>query len=317
MKKTILYTILLIAFLFLSGCDTPAIIESEENLDLKYNIKPPYRGEIPDNVEWSECVDVLIIYPGGDEGKPVDYTYNGGGLLSDPAGNIYHYDADGHIYNKNGDRTKDLLEFIPLIDCEPGDFKSMTYAQVFEDTITMDENLAGDGMQASNAVNPWLPSTISEVSCYGNLLWYEFFPNAPNNHARARIDPSPASFLFDFDEGTISGNFCGEAKNENDGFTVGEGSFCATITSSQLVSDEFGGWDFDGTFQVEMDISASVFTWINGEQIWVYNSQTTQIEAPFHGWLNAAVSRLYTDETYPAVIQYLCDFYPPAKLFSP
>ncbi len=317
MKKIILIAIFLIAFLFLSGCDTPEVIESEENLNAKYSINQPYRGEIPDDVEWGECVDLLMIYPGGDEGKLTDYTYHGGGLLSDPDGNIYHYDADGHIYNKNGDSTRDQLEFVPMIGCEPGDFKSMTYAQVFEDTITMDENQAGNGMQASNAVSTWSPSTTSEVSCSGNLLWKDFFSDAPNIYAVARIDPSPMPFRFDFDEGTISGNFCGTAKYENDGFNAGEGSFCTTTTSSQLESDEFGGWDFDGTFEVEIDFSASTLTWINGEQIWVNNYQTTRIEVPFHGWLDAEEGSLYTDESLPATFQYLCDFYPPAQLFTP
>jgi hypothetical protein len=317
LKKPFLRTILLIALLVLSGCETEEIIELEENLDSKYNINTPYRGENTDTVLWSECVDLLMIYPGGDGGKLIDYTYNGGGLLSDPDGNIYHYDADGYIYNKKGDPTRDRLEFIPLIGCKPGDFLPMTYAQIFDDNITKDENQAGDGMRASNAVGVWGPSTTNEVSCYGNLIWEDFFPNAPNINALAHIDPSPVPFLFDFDEGTISGNFCGEAKYENDGFKTGEVSFCATITSDQLVDDEFGGWDFDGSFQVEMDFSASTLTWIDGEQVWVHNSQTTRIEVPFHGWLNAEESSLYADESYPATFQYLCDFYPPEQIFNP
>lgn len=317
MKKPLLRIILIIAFLVLSGCDTAETIESEEYLDLKYSSKPPYRGEIPDNVLWDECVDLLMIYQGKDEAKLIDYTYNGGGLLSDPDGNVYHYDADGYIIDKNGDPTRDRLEFIPLIDCEPDSFKPMTYAQIFEDTITVDENQAPDGMQVRNTGGTWNPSTTDEVSCYGNLHWQDFFPNAPNINALARIDPSPAPFLFDLVEGTISGNVCGVAKYENDGFNSGEGSFCATITNGQLVDDEFGGLDFDGLFQVEMDFSASTLTWIDGEQVWVNNSQTTRIEVPFHGWLNAEEGSLYTDESYPAVFQYLCDFYPPEQLFTP
>ncbi len=313
MKKLSLRAILLITFLVLSACESEEIIESEEYLDLKYSSKPPYRGDIPEDVLWSECVDILMIYQGGDEGEPINYTYHGGGLLSDPDGIVYHYDADGYIYNKNSEPTRDRLEFKPMIGCEPGDFKSMTYAQIFEDNITKDENQAGD----RNSVGAWGPSTTNEVSCYGNLIWMDFFPNVPNISALARIDPSPVPFLFDFNEGTISGNFCGIAKYENDGFNVGESNFCVTITSDQLVDDEFGGWHFDGSFQVEMDFSASTLAWIEGEQVWVYNSQTTRIEAPFHGWLNNEESRLYTDETYPAVFQYLCDFFPPERLFTP
>jgi len=316
-KKTLLRTILIISFLILPGCDTEEIIESEEYLDLKYSSKPPYRGDIADNVLWDECVDLLMIYQGEDEAKPINYTYNGGGLVSDPDGNIYHYDADGYIYDKNGERTRDRLEFVPMIGCEPGDFTSMTYAQVFEDSLAADENQAGNGAQARNTGGSWKPSTTNEVSCSGNLLWQDFFPDAPNINALARIDPSPVPFLFDFAESTISGNFCGTAIYENDGFNAGEGSFCAIITSDQLVDDEFGGWDFDGSFQVEMDFSASTLTWIDGEQVWVHNSQTTRIEVPFHGWLNAEESSLYADETYPAVFQYLCDFYPPERLFTP
>ena len=317
MKKPLLRAVLLISFLALSGCDTSEAVELEENLDLKYSSNPPYRGGIPDNVSSSECVDLLMIYKGENEGKQIEYIYNGGGLLSDPDGNIYHYDEDGYIYNKNSDPTRDRLDFIPLIGCKPGDFLSMTYAQAFKNAVVKEENQPSDGNQANNAVGAWSPSTTSEVTCYGNLLWKDFFSDAPNIHAVAHIDPSPMPFRFNFDEGAISGNFCGTAKYENDGFNAGEGSFCTTTTSSLLESDEFGGWDFDGTFEVEIDFSASTLTWINGEQIWVNNYQTTRIEVPFHGWLDDEEGSLYTDESYPATFQYLCDFYPPEQLFSP
>jgi hypothetical protein len=334
MKKAIFAALYLMTALAFSSCEAMEMIDSKQVFPTKASVQinygaediPYYTGNMTISAGESECTDKLTIYPGDNGTGIIEYAYNGGGLLSDPYGNVYYYDAEGNIFHSNGDPTQDKLSFRPMIGCDEGAFKPMTYyAQhngniaTFEDASSntdIGNNQPAMSQHSQSSVDSWNPSKISEISCYGNIIWADFFPNAPNYNSRAHIEEFPLPLQFDFENLTVSGRFCGEGKNENDGFTAATGNFCAEITDNQLTPDGFGGWEFDGSFNANINLSGAVLAWVDGEQIWIYNEQSTRMDVPFHGWLDLNGGSLYTDENYPATFQFLCDLYPPERIFN-
>ena len=328
--KRLMAGLLFLSIFLTSGCDALEIVAKKENsraydsavINFDQDGSPSYKGLVHDSALHSECTGGMTVFPGSLENSIIEYSYNGGGLLSDPEGNIYFFDKNGNVFSRDGEATGDSVRFYPALDCSYEQLKTMSYAKTFEGES--DSEAAGNTevSEQSSAVNS-APTHLSawqtknnEVECYGNMYWANFFPDAPDYRARAEIKPLPVAFTFDFENGMMVSEFCGSADHPNNGFSVASGDFCAEIVSSDLSPDGFGGWDFDGVLRVDLEMSAGQLAWVGGEQIWLYGWEGTSVDVPFHGWLERDDTGFYTDEVLPATFQFLCDITPPAELFD-
>lgn len=265
----------------------------------------------------------MRIQPGSANSGIGEYTYYGGGLLSDPDGNIYHYDKDGFIYDKDGNPNSDKVIFQPsTADYCAGIFpKTGEYAQTFEKQPLESDNsdLASEAdipVQANSASGS-APETFKvEAACRGNVTWKDFFPSAPDYNANAKVTSMPISLTFDFKNGTVESDFCGSGENPNDGWTQGSADFCVTVKESDLYREFDGTWAFDAVWDIDLDMSAAQLHWVDNTEVWAYSGQSSRFEAPFHGWLEPGDGSLYSDEVLPATFQFLCDFISADDLFD-
>lgn len=161
-----------------------------------------------------------------------------------------------------------------------------------------------------------IPETFTaNMKCHGNMIWADFFPNAPNYNAHAAIEPFQVQLKFDFENRSVEGDFCGSGDKPNNGWSQGHADFCVSVKESDLFQEN-GDWYFDGVWDVELDMSAAQLHWVGESQEWAYNSQSVNFFPAFHGWIEPNDGSLYTDETQPATFQFLCDFLPPDYIFE-
>jgi len=335
MKKDKTIMLFLISIIFLSGCDALKVIASKVDVEPYDTVKieydreddPYYSVYIQRQIADAECIrNDMIIRPGMDHAGIIEYTYSGGGLLSDPDGNIYFYDKDGFIYDKDGNPNSDKVDFYPSTsyDCVDIPPKAGSYAKTFDAPPLEPDDHASDsepaasaqGSPSSGAAPENFTTSAETIGCYGNVIWADFFPNAPDYNARAEVQSFPIQLTFDFENGLVEGEFCSSGENPNDGWTQGSADFCVSVKDSDLYPEFGGTWGFDGVWDVELDMSAAQLHWFELSEEWAYNSQHSRFDAPFHGWLEPAEGSLYTDEVQPATFQFLCDINPPQYIFN-
>lgn len=200
---------------------------------------------------------------------------------TEPDGNIYFIDKDGFINDRYGNPDLDFV-------------------------IAPQENSSSGKIPENFTAN---------MSCYGNMLWADFYPSARHG-ATAEINSLPIELTFDFENRSVEGEFCDSADWTNPGWETSHADFCVTVKESDLYQNEFdGNWGFDGVWDVELDMSGSAKYFLEDEE-WDVRSESIGFDAPFHGWIEPNDGSLYTDGTYPATFQFLCDFVPPEDMFE-
>jgi len=325
-----------ISLILLSSCDALEIIESKgdvlpyDNVKIKYDTEnnPYYNVGIRRTVADGECIgNSMEIRPGSSHPGIIEYTYSGGGVLGDPDGNIYYYDKDGFVYDRDGNPNSDIVVFhySTNTDCEGISPKAGTYAKTFSNqpdddgeggAVDFGNDVAPPASSPSGAALENFTTSTDTISCYDNVIWIDFFPNAPDYNARAKINSFPIQLTFDFENGLVEGNFCSSGENPNDGWTQGSAEFCVSVKDSDFYQEIDGTWGFDGVWDVKLDLSAAQLHWVDQSQEWAYNSQHNRFDAPFHGWLEPGEGSLYTDENQPTTFQFLCDMIPPEYIFN-
>jgi len=333
MKKATSHFLFILSLILLSGCEALEMIMLKEDARSSGSVRimydnenaPFYSGSVLSNVVEDECVASMTIQPGIEKSGVVEYTYHGGGLLSDPDGNIYFYDKDGFIYDKDGNPNSDKVVFGHFLDseCQQKAAKTASYAKDFnnqptntDDALSNSDIAAASQTSASGAAPKSFTTSKEIISCYGNVIWSDFFPNAHDYNARAAMQPFPIQLTFDFENGYVEGEFCGSGETPNDGWKEGSADFCVSVKDSDLYQEFGGTWGFDGVWDVDLDMSAAQLHWVNNNQEWAYNGQHARFDAPFHGWIEPGDGSLYTDEVLPATFQFLCDFNPPDYIFN-
>ena len=225
---------------------------------------------------------------------------------------------------KTANPNSDKVVFRPstadyCVGIEP---KAGSYAKTFDrQPVDSDEDNSGSDepavpFQVSSSLGSVPEVFTASASCHGNMIWSDFFPDAPNYNARAEIDTMQISMTIDFENGVIESEFCGQGEKPNNGWSQASADFCVTIEESNLYRELDGTWSFDGVWAIDLDMSGAQLHWVGNSEEWAYGNQHSQFEAPFHGWIAPGDGSLYTDEVQPATFQFLCDFIPAEDIFQ-